>query len=134
MKPQPAILVVDDEPDMLENLSLALQVADYPHLTAKDGLEALEILQTQPIQLILSDIVMPRMNGYQLYQQVRENPLWGAIPFIFVTGCWLNSEICYGKELGVDDYLVKPVKANYLIAVIQGKLRRAQQLAKAADQ
>jgi DNA-binding response OmpR family regulator len=134
MESQPVILLVDDEPDMLDNLSLALQIADYPHAIARDGMEALEILQTQPIQLILSDIIMPRMDGYHLYQQVRENPLWAAIQFIFLTGCWLDSEVRYGKELGVDDYLVKPVKTEHLIAVIQGKLRRARQLASVAVQ
>ena len=78
------ILVVDDQPDLLENIGLALESAGYQVLTAGDGVEALAVLQSQPVDLILADIAMPRMNGYQLYERVRENVQWVAIPFLFL--------------------------------------------------
>jgi DNA-binding response OmpR family regulator len=122
------ILVVDDESDLLNNISMALQAVGYRVNTASDGVEALEMLNIEPADLILADIAMPNMNGYQLYEQVRENPLWVAIPFIFLTARKMDSDIRYGKELGVDDYLTKPIRSADLLAVVRGKLRRSQQL------
>jgi DNA-binding response OmpR family regulator len=123
-----SILVVDDQPDLLENIKLTLEAADYAVLTAADGIEALTVLESQRIDLILADIAMPRMNGYQLYERVRGNPQWVAIPFIFLTARALDSDIRYGKELGADDYLTKPIQPEDLLAAVQGKIRRAQQL------
>lgn len=126
------ILVIDDHPDLLENLQLTLAADGYYVLTAEDGVEALDILARQSVDLILADIAMPRMNGYQLYERIRENPEWVLIPFIFLTARTLDSDIRYGKELGVDDYLTKPIQPEDLLAAVQGKLRRAQQLSEMA--
>jgi DNA-binding response OmpR family regulator len=122
------ILVVDDQPDLLSNLGLTLESGGYQVLTANDGSEALSILQTQSVDLILADIAMPRMNGYQLYEQVRDNPQWLNIPFLFLTARTLDSDIRYGKELGVDDYLTKPIQPEDLLATVHGKLVRKRQL------
>ena len=130
METTTCILVVDDQPDLLDNLSLTLEAAGYQVLTAGDGIEALALLQSQPVHLILADIAMPRLNGYQLYERVRQNPDWVAIPFLFLTARTLDSDIRYGKELGVDDYLPKPIQPEDLLAVVHGKLKRAQQLAR----
>lgn len=125
---RPSILLVDDYPDMLYNLSLPLEIAGFQTLTAGNGHEALDILNTHAINLIVSDIVMPKMDGYELYHHVRNNSGWINIPFLFLTGCLLDSEVRYGKELGVDDYLVKPIKTDHLLSVVRGKLKRQQQL------
>jgi DNA-binding response OmpR family regulator len=123
------LLVADDQPELQAMLSLTLESAGFHVLRAGDGIEALAILQAQAVDLILADIAMPRMNGYQLHQRVRENPHWLAIPFIFLTARSLDSDIRYGKELGVDDYLTKPIEPEDLLAAVQGRLRRASQLA-----
>src|SRR3954447_25768551 len=123
------ILVADDQPDLRAMISLTLESAGFQVLRSGDGLEALATLQAQAVDLILADIAMPRMNGYQLYQRVCENPRWLAIPFIFLTARSLDSDIRYGKELGVDDYLIKPIEPEDLLAAVQGRLRRASQLA-----
>ena len=127
-----SILIVDDQPDLVDSLSLTLAAIGYQVVAASDGLEALAVLQAQPIDLILADISMPRLNGYQLYERVRGNPDWTPIPFIFLTARALDSDVRYGKELGVDDYLTKPIQPEDLLAVVQGKLRRAQQLSQRA--
>lgn len=123
------ILVVDDQPDLLQGIEMTLQVVGHRVFTAADGLEALSVLQSRPVDLIIADIAMPRMNGYQLYERVRQNPQWLAIPFIFLTARAMDSDVRYGKELGVDDYLTKPIEVEDLLAAVQGKLRRARQLA-----
>jgi two-component system OmpR family response regulator len=132
MKSTPSILVVDDEPDLLDIISLALEHEGFDILVARSGVEALTMLESQAVDLILADIAMPDMNGYQLYERVRQNLNWGAIPFIFLTGREMDSDIRYGKELGVDDYLTKPISAADLLAVVRGKIRRSQQLVEAA--
>ena len=129
-----SILVVDDQPTLRDNVKQMLEEAGYQALTACDGVEALDVLQAQPIDLILADIAMPRMNGYELYERVRKNPHWVKIPFIFLTARTMDSDVRYGKQLGVDDYLVKPFQLEDLLAVVQGKLRRAQQLAQRSAQ
>jgi CheY-like chemotaxis protein len=120
----PTILVIDDEPAFLEILSLTLETAGYQVFTARNGIEALAVLQRQPVDLILSDISMPHMNGYQFYHRLCENAHWIKIPFIFLTAHGMDSDINYGKELGVDDYLSKPIRAQNLLSVVRGKLRR----------
>jgi DNA-binding response OmpR family regulator len=122
------ILVVDDAPDLLRNIVEMLQELGYQVVTATDGTEALTMLQTADVDLILTDIGMPKLNGYQLYEQVRRNPSWLHIPFIFLTGRSMSSDVRFGKELGVDDYLIKPMAIDDLAAAVRGKLRRARQL------
>lgn len=134
MKQSISILAVDDEPDLLENINLTLEGENYHVLTAGNGAEALRILEAHPVDLILADIAMPDMNGYQLFERVRQNGDWVSIPFIFLTARTMDSDIRYGKELGVDDYLSKPIRAADLLAAVRGKLRRAQQLITAATQ
>jgi DNA-binding response OmpR family regulator len=134
METRASILIVDDEPDLVANLTLALESEGYSVLGAGDGLQALNVLQSQLVDLVLADIAMPHMNGYQFYQRVRENPQWGTIPFIFLTARKMDSDIRYGKEMGVDDYLTKPIRAADLLAVVRGKLRRARHLRQSVSQ
>jgi DNA-binding response OmpR family regulator len=130
----PTILVADDQPELLAMIRLTLEAAGYTVVEVGNGFDALAALQEHEINLILADIAMPRMNGYQLYQRVRENPQWHMIPFVFLTARALDSDIRYGKELGVDDYLTKPIQPEDLLAAVQGRLRRAGQLAQLAAQ
>ncbi|MGB0386069.1 MAG: response regulator transcription factor [Ardenticatenaceae bacterium] len=122
------ILIVDDQSQLLLSIQMTLEAYGFDVLTANDGLEGLEILQSKPVGLILADIAMPRMNGYQLFERVRENPDWLGIPFIFLTARSLDSDIRFGKEMGVDDYLIKPIEPEDLVAAVRGKLKRAEQL------
>jgi len=134
MKTVASILVVDDEPEVLDCIEVTLEGAGYQVLIARDGVQALGILESQPVDLILTDISMPRMNGYQLHAHVTKSPEWVTIPFLFLTARAQDSDIRYGKELGVDDYLTKPFTLVDLLAAVRGRLRRAQQLASSVAQ
>jgi DNA-binding response OmpR family regulator len=129
MRTAASILIVDDQPDLVENIGMTLEGAGHQVLIANDGIEALEIMGSKPVDLVLADIAMPGMNGYQLFERVRENPQWITIPFLFLTARSLDSDIRYGKELGVDDYLTKPIQPEDLLASVHGKLRRARLMA-----
>jgi DNA-binding response OmpR family regulator len=131
MGEQASILVVDDQPDLLEGLTLTLEAAGYHVRCADNGLNALALLTEHPVDLIIADIAMPELNGYQLYEQVRQNKAWISIPFLFLTARSLDSDVRYGKAMGVDDYLTKPIKPEDLLASVAGRLRRAMDLARA---
>jgi DNA-binding response OmpR family regulator len=129
-----SILIVDDDPVILKYIVKILEFERYQVLTARDGVEALDVLQFQPIDLIVTDIMMPRLNGYQLHECVIQNPKWVSIPVIFLSARCMDSDIRYGKEMGVDDYLTKPIEPEDLLAAVRGRLRRAQQLQTSSDQ
>ena len=125
------ILVVEDQPAMQRNIRMGLEMSDYTVVVAADGIEALAVLNAQPIDLILADVGMPRMNGYQLYEELRRQPRWALIPLVFVSARALDSDIRYAKALGADDYLVKPFQLEDLLAIVAGRLRRTQEMARA---
>jgi DNA-binding response OmpR family regulator len=122
------ILFVDDQQDYLQAIQFMLGGVGYNVLLCDSGAKALDILAQQQVDLILADIAMPHMNGYQLFEEVRKHPEWATVPFIFLTARALDSDIRYGKALGVDDYLTKPIQPEDLLATIEGKLRRRAHL------
>ena len=124
-----SILIVDDNEKLLFAVQRILESDGYTVFTAPDGATALEIMQKLYPNLIIADIAMPHINGYQLHERVRQNPDWALIPFIFLTGRAMDSDIRYGKEIGVDDYLIKPIEPEDLLVVVRGKLKRARQWA-----
>mgnify|MGYP005627203761 CR=1 FL=1 len=134
MNKRETILVVDDNTRMLAAVQRILESEGYLVLTADDGLAALQMIQESTPHLIIADIAMPRMNGYQLHERVRQNPDWALIPFIFLTGRAMDSDIRYGKEIGVDDYLIKPIEPEDLLVVVRGKLKRARQWVRHQEQ
>lgn len=122
------ILVVEDDPAVAEALRMTLRAEGWHAESLSDGRKALEWMAAHTPQLIIADIMMPVMNGYQFYQRVRANADWTWIPFIFLTARGEQEDIRYGRELGVDDYLIKPIEPDDLIAAVRGRLARYQQL------
>jgi len=121
------ILLVEDNEALLFNTQMKLEMSDYEVFTATNGIEALELLEKKKIapDLIISDIMMPLMDGYALYQRICDNENWNHIPFIFVTAKSAPEDIRFGKKLGVDDYIIKPFKGEDLIASIEGRLAKS---------
>lgn len=123
---KPLLLVVDDNEDILFNLKLILEPFGYDVKTAISGKKALNILPKldKAPDVIISDIMMPDMNGYEFFTAVSTNPKWNHIPFLFLTAKSTPEDIRLGKMLGVDDYITKPFKKEDLIASISGKIAR----------
>jgi signal transduction histidine kinase len=128
----PHILLVDDEPAVLESISDFLIYHDYVVTPVASGSQALQTMKEQAPDLIISDIIMPDMDGYAFYEAVRRNQDWATIPFIFLTACGHQTEVRRGLVLGVDDYLAKPFEPEELLEVIQVRLKRMQQIRQAA--
>jgi two-component system sensor histidine kinase/response regulator len=122
------LLVVDDDPNILDNLADLLQISGYEVLAAINGVRALQAMQDKTPELIISDIMMPEMDGYTFYDAVRANPDWALIPFIFLTARGQSIDIRRGIGLGADHYIVKPFEPEDLLALVQARLRRTQEI------
>ncbi|HSF80639.1 MAG TPA: HD domain-containing phosphohydrolase [Anaerolineales bacterium] len=122
------LLVVEDNPVLREGLQDILAHEGYQVLTASNGKEALDRLSLTSPDLILSDISMPTMDGYALFQAVRTRPEWVTIPFIFLTARGERSDVLTGKNLGAEDYLVKPLTRDELLTAVNARLNRSHQL------
>ena len=122
----PLIFVVDDNLVLLQNLRHLLEVNYYDVVTAINGKVALELLTTldRVPEVIISDITMPEMDGYDLFEAVSNNDMLNHIPFIFLSGRNTPEDVRFGKMLGVDDYLTKPFDIEDLLAIIKGKISR----------
>jgi DNA-binding response OmpR family regulator len=117
------ILIVDDEPRYLRLLEANLKTEGYGVVTAADGLQAIDAFSAQPVDLILLDIMMPRLDGFGTCQRIRE---FSNVPIIMLTAKGEEQDRVKGLDLGADDYLVKPFSATELLARVRAVLRRAQ--------
>lgn len=122
------ILVVDDEPALRELLVDVLGDAGYRVTTVASGREAVDALERVAPDLVISDVAMPGMDGYQLYAEVRSRPRWVSVPFLFLTGHTSERDVREGKRLGVDEYLTKPVRETDLLIAVRSRLDRRAQL------
>ncbi|MBY9015385.1 MAG: response regulator [Candidatus Lokiarchaeota archaeon] len=127
---KPLILVVEDNLDLLYNLKILLESNKYNPLTAKNGKEAIEILYNleKIPDVIISDILMPEMDGYEFFKVISNEPRWNRIPFLFLSARSNPKEIRFGKLLGVDGYLTKPFDERDLLAILSGKITRNKRI------
>jgi two-component system alkaline phosphatase synthesis response regulator PhoP len=125
--PKIKILLVDDEEDILELLQYNLEKADFKVLRASNGEEALEVAKKEEPDVILLDIMMPRMDGVETCRRLRAMP-GGDRPFIiFLTARSEEYSEIAGLEAGADDYVTKPIKPRLLLARLQAIIRRGRQ-------
>lgn len=120
------LLIVDDEPNLLRAVAACLRGEGYEVDTARSGEEALVYIAQRLPDLIVSDIRMPRMDGYAFARQLRGNPRTDLIPIVFLTAKDESSERIVGIRSGVDAYLTKPFEPDELIAVIGNILARVE--------
>jgi diguanylate cyclase (GGDEF)-like protein len=111
------ILVVDDNPDKLELIEAALSLAGYQVTTASDGVEALAAIESYQPDLVITDVMMPRMNGYELAQRIRANPVTKFIPVIMQTAAGRRAEdLRRASEVGALGYITDPTDIDLLLA------------------
>lgn len=122
------LLVVEDDTLLREALVEILASEGFRVLDAPNGQEALLIMREIIPDVILSDISMPVMDGLTFFSRVRRHPEWVSIPFIFLTARGERQQILLGKDLGVEEYLVKPIMADELVMTIRAKMSRSRQL------
>lgn len=118
------ILLVDDEPDILEFLKYNLEQENFKVLTSTNGKDALKKISHKP-DLIVLDIMMPEMDGFQLYKQIKNNKEYNQIPIIFLTAKSGETDEIKGLDLGAIDYIQKPISPKKIIARIKANLRKS---------
>ncbi len=117
------IVAADDDPQLLRLVTRNLEFEEYEVLPASDGVLALEQVEAHSPDLVLLDVMMPRMDGFTVCQRIRE---FSTVPIIIVTARGQDQDKVRGLDLGADDYLTKPFSVDELLARVRAVLRRAQ--------
>lgn len=122
---QAVILIAEDDPAIREIVACVLSDQGYQVLEAANGEQALALMQHKQPDLIVSDVMMPSMGGFDFCREVRATAAWVHIPFIFLTARDMRSDVRQGMALGADDYLAKPFEAEDLLSAVEARLARA---------
>lgn len=130
---KPSILVVDDNALIRNVIQNLLACEDYQVNIACNGKEALEVLDHEPIDVIICDVMMPQMDGYQFFQNVRSRNDHSHIPFVFLTALDAEEEVRKGYASGADDYITKPFDPDKLLAVVRGKILRSKNIKQCSE-
>ena len=118
------ILIADDEPNIVAALEYLLQQGGYEVLIARNGDEALAVLQEHVPDLVLLDVMMPRKSGYEICTRIRERPEWRHIKVVMLSAKGRDAEVTKGLALGADLYVTKPFSTRELMGKINGLLGR----------
>ena len=116
------VLVVDDEPHIVRSLEFLMGRAGYEVRVAVDGEQALQAIEDQRPDLILLDLMIPKRDGYEVCQVVRDNPAWRDIHIIMLTAKGQEADRERGIEVGADDYITKPFSTRDLVEKVRGVL------------
>ncbi|MDD5749051.1 MAG: response regulator [Actinomycetota bacterium] len=123
--PKRKILVVDDDPTMVKLINVNLKLNNYAIEEASSGEEALEIIEKAPLDLVVLDIMMPGVDGWEVLRRIRANPETEELPVILVTAKTQDSDVIRGWELGADEYVIKPFNPLLLVEIIKMVLDRS---------
>ncbi len=124
----PAILIVDDETDILDLVAMNLERRDFETLRATDGIMAIEIARAKRPDLIVLDIMLPGLDGFKVFKSLRQDSRTHGIPVILLSARAEQGDKIKGLELGVDDYVTKPFSPKELVLRIEAVLRRSQRV------
>lgn len=122
------ILVVDDDKTLRMVLRRHLQKQGYVVEEANSGVEALQVFQRDPPDLVVSDVMMPQMDGFEFCRRLRTNPAGKLVPFIFLSSKGELDDRVEGHAIGADDYLIKPFEPLELVAKIEAQLERSRRI------
>jgi two-component system chemotaxis response regulator CheY len=112
---KPKILVVDDSPTIRKFISIALKIKGYEIISANDGMEALELLPNEKIDLIITDLNMPNIDGFNLIARIRSNESYANTPIIVMSNLSDSEDIERAMQLGANSYIIKPFDQNNII-------------------
>jgi diguanylate cyclase (GGDEF)-like protein len=121
------VLVADDDEDIRHYLQVTLELEGFEPLLARDGVEAMELARSQRPDVVVLDVMMPRLDGYAVLAALREDPRTSHLPVLMLTALSQRRDAIEGLKAGADDYLAKPFDAEELIARIVAALRRSDQ-------
>jgi two-component system sensor kinase len=118
------ILIIEDQPDVRDNIDAILELEGYEVMMAEDGEMGIEMAMRHHPDLILCDVMMPKLDGFGVVQALRQNPITSTIPLIFLTAKADRLSLRQGMDLGADDYLTKPFTLDELINAVTARLSK----------
>ncbi|WP_423148182.1 response regulator transcription factor [Rubrolithibacter danxiaensis] len=110
----PNILIIEDEELMLKTLEFRLKKDGYKVLSAQDGKLGMELFESQPVDLVITDIMLPFISGLEIVSRIKSNPATQAIPVLILSGVGLEKTVLEAFELGADDFITKPFNLSEL--------------------
>jgi two-component system alkaline phosphatase synthesis response regulator PhoP len=116
------ILVVDDEPNIVKTVESRLKASGYDVVAAYDGEECLDKVHQEKPDLIILDLMLPKLNGHEIHKKLKADNEYKDIPVVMLTASAELNDIKTGMETGADGYITKPFKAEVLLGIIQGLL------------
>lgn len=122
------ILLIEDTGDILSNLTEYLEMEGYNILSANNGKKGIEVAGECMPDLIICDVLMPEMDGYEVLRILKSSPKTYKIPFVFSTSMSEKIDVSEAYKLGVDDYLVKPFDPETLLGIIRTQIRKARNM------
>ncbi len=117
------ILIVDDEPDILEFLSYNFRKKEFIVFTANNGFEGIKQVETEIPNLIISDILMPEMDGIEMCKQIRSKPELEQTPILFLTAVHDDYKFIHAMTSGGDQFVSKPIRFEYLLTMVNNLLK-----------
>ncbi|MCE3280337.1 MAG: DNA-binding response regulator MtrA [Bacteroidetes bacterium] len=123
MNTKKKILIIDDEPNILEFLSYNFKKNDFEVLTASDGSTGLQKMREEKPDIILSDILMPEMDGIEMCREIKTDPQLSQIPIIFLTAVNDDYKVLYAMTSGADQFVSKPIRFEYLLEMVKTTLK-----------
>lgn len=128
MKTKRKILIIDDEPDILEFLSYNFRKHNFEVSIANDGREGIQkALEVIP-EIIISDILMPQMDGIEMCKQIRKTMEFNSTPFIFLTAVNDDYKVLYAMTSGADQFASKPIRFEYLLTMVEDMLNKKAEM------
>ena len=125
---QSKLLLIDDDPNLILLVKDYLELRGYEVMTAKNGREALRVLEDDVPNLIICDVMMPEMDGYSFVKKVRDNPQTNWLPVLFLSAKGQIQDRVTGLNTGADVYMVKPFEPDELVAQIEASLKQASRM------
>jgi DNA-binding response OmpR family regulator len=117
------ILIVDDEPNIVISLEYLMRRAGYDVAVAADGEAALGAVAEAPPDLVILDVMLPKVNGFEVCRRLRADPRWSGLKILMLTAKGRETEVARGVEVGADAYVTKPFSTRDLVAQIEEMLR-----------
>lgn len=121
------LLLVDDEPGLREAVQAYLEDSDFDVQVASNAIEGWDLLQQQTPDLVISDVMMPKVDGYAFLKQMRDDPRFKTLPVVFLTARGMTMDRIQGYQAGCDAYLPKPFDPEELVAIVTNLLERRQE-------
>lgn len=126
-------MLIDDDPNLILLVKDYLEFRGYEVVTAENGREALEVLEQEVPDMIICDVMMPEMDGYQLVSNIRQDPKTSWIPVLFLSAKGQSQDRVKGLNIGADVYMVKPFEPEELVAQVESSLKQASRLIQHKD-